>query len=285
MAKKISSSVGKGGKNKPEDIKIVQELLNDFTKMCGFKKLDEDGLIGPKTLSAIAEFQKTAVGMSKPDSRIDPGGDSFSTLSKGPKKAEAEAKKAEEAEKEKQAAAEAKKAKSDKGAEEREKEDSKPQVRGNTRGIDKKILAVLEAVSAHFGKPIVVENGKQTSTSTLSAESLWQDWLSKLDHGKLDPNLKNNPKLRKDLDRLYFDVKQDEFFNLVSKNARNLNSGTSSAHAEGRAIDIKKNTDSKMVAALSTILRYEDEGDVIHFDDTGKSIPRTITADIKKKWK
>jgi len=45
MAKKISGSVGKGGKNRPEDVQLVQELLNGFTKMAGFKKLDEDGLV------------------------------------------------------------------------------------------------------------------------------------------------------------------------------------------------------------------------------------------------
>ena len=81
MAKKISGSVGKGGKNNSEDTRIVQELLNAFSKKCGFKKLDTDGLVGPKTISAIATFQRKAVGMSRADSQVDPGGKSFSTLS------------------------------------------------------------------------------------------------------------------------------------------------------------------------------------------------------------
>lgn len=212
MAKKISASVGKNGKNKPEDVQVVQELLNDFTKMCGFKKLDVDGQVGPKTISAIAEFQKSAVGMSKPDSRVDPGGPSFTTLSKGPKKAEAEAKKAEEAEKEKKEKEEAKKAKS----EEKEKEDSKPQVKGDTRGIDKKILGLLEAVSAHYGKTIVVECGKQDASNT-DGDLLWQDWLSKLDRGKRHPALKKDNQLREELDHLYNDVKKDDFIKLLSK--------------------------------------------------------------------
>ena len=285
MAKKISSSVGKGGKNKPEDIKIVQELLNDFTKMCGFKKLDEDGLIGPKTLSAIAEFQKTAVGMSKPDSRIDTNGDSFATLSKGPKKAEAELMKSEDAEKEKKDAAEAKKAKADVPAESKDK--GKAQVRGDTRGVDKKILAVLEAVSAYYGKPIDVECGKQGASTSLDGDSLWQDWETKLDRGAKvkDPNLKRDGTLIKELDRLYNDVKKDEFIKVLAKKSGNSNNKATEAHAAGRAIDLKKNTDSKVVAALSTILRYEDEGDVLHFDDGGKSVPKTITEDMKKKWK
>jgi hypothetical protein len=38
-------------------------------------------------------------------------------------------------------------------------------------------------------------------------------------------------------------------------------------------------------AALSSILRFEDEGDVLHFDDVGKNVPSKITDDMKKKWK
>jgi hypothetical protein len=280
MAKKISASVGKGGKNKPEDVEIVQELLNDFTKMCGFKKLDVDGQVGSKTISAIAEFQKSAVGMSKPDSRVDPSGPSFSTLTKGPKKAEAEAKKAEEAEKEKKEKEDAKKAKA---AGEKEKADSKPQVKGATRGVDKKILAVLEAVSAHYGKTIVIECGKQ-EIAELNGAALWSDWQSELDRGNGHPLLRNNNQLRSKLDNLYNNQKQDEFIKLCSKKGGS-DSKAASAHASGRAVDLKRNTDSKVLAALSSILRSEDEGDMVHFDDVGKNIPRTITDDMKKKWK
>jgi hypothetical protein len=283
MAKKISSSVGKGGKNKPEDVKIVQELLNAFTKMCGFKKLDEDGLIGPKTISAIAEFQKTAVGMSKPDSRIDTNGDSFSVLSKGPKKAEAELKKSEEAEKEKKEAAEAKKAKAEKSTEVVDK--GKAQVRGETRGVDKKILAVLEAVSAYYGKPIHIECGKQDASGPLNADQLWQDWETKLGNGDKVSALKGNSDLLKELKRCYVAAEKKEFDKCLAKLSGKSNNKASEAHAAGRAIDISKNTDRKMVDALSTILRYENEGNVIHFDDGGKSIPKAITEDMKKKWK
>jgi hypothetical protein len=280
MAKKISASVGKGGKNKPEDVQIVQELLNDFTKMCGFKKLDIDGQVGSKTYSAIAEFQKTAVGMARPDSRVDPGGPSFTTLTKGPRKAEAEAKKAEVAEKEKKEKEEAKKAKA---AQEKEKADSKPQVKGNTRGVDKKILAVLEAVSAHYGKSIVVVCGKQEA-SPLNGEALWREWQTGLDRGNGHATLRTNNQLRAKLDSLYNSQKQDEFIKLCTKKG-GADSKATSAHASGNAVDLKRNTDSKVLAALSSILRYEDEGEVFHFDDVGKSVPRTITDEMKKKWK
>jgi hypothetical protein len=280
MAKKISASVGKGGKNKPEDVQIVQELLNDFTKMCGFKKLDVDGQIGSKTISAIAEFQKTAVGMSKPDSRVDPSGPSFSTLTKGPKKAEAEAKKAEEIEREKQEKEEAKKAQAEV---DKQKEDSKPQVKGETRGVDKKILAVLEAVSAHYGKAITIECGKK-EVIDMDPSKLWQKWLSELDRGRKCDAVSKNNKLRKELDDLYNDG-QEERFTKLCRDKVQTNSKAESAHTSGHAVDLKRNTDSKMLAALSSILRYEDEGDVLHFDDVGKNVPGKITDDLKKKWK
>jgi hypothetical protein len=288
MAKRISGSVGKGGKNKSEDILLVQQLLNAFSKTAGFKKLDEDGLIGPKTLSAIAAFQKSAVGMTRPDSRIDPGGESFSMLSMGPRKAEAEAKKAEKAQQAKEAkqsGGEAKPGKAGKGQESEEKSggSGKPQVKGDTRGVDKKILAVLEEVSAHYGKPIFVETGKQDETA--GGEQLWHEWANSLKRGARDPGLKRDERLRLQLDELYNEMKKDEFVELVAKNSKKSKGGGASAHTAGRAVDIKKNTDPKVIAALSTILRREDEGNVIHFDDTGKSVPRTISEAIKKKWK
>lgn len=273
MAKKISASVGKGGKNKPEDTQLVQELLNGFASKCGFKKLDVDGLIGPKTIGAIGKFQKTVLQVGKPDSRVDPNGESIKALVGGPKKAEAEAKKAEKEEKKKQA--------EENGAQPK----GKPQIKGDTGGLNKRLLKVLEEVSAHYGKPIVVESGRQARSSS-DGNQLWMDWASKLKRGKRDAKLKNDERLRRQLDDLYNDLKKDDFLKLVNQSSGGGAKGKGEdAHVAGRAIDIKKNTDSKVVAALSSLLRREDEGGVIHFDDTGKSLPTTITEEMKKKWK
>ncbi len=287
MAKKISSSVGKGGKNKPEDTQLVQELLNGFAKSCGFKKLDVDGLIGPKTISAIAAFQEKAVGMARPDSRIDPGGESLATLNKGPKKVEDEAKKKEKAES-KEAE---KKGAEKKGTKSSDDADSagtkgggKPQVKGEIRGLDKKLLAILEEVSAHYGKPIVVEAGKQESAP--QGTELWDAWVNKLKRGTRDPKLKRDEKTRQQLDVLYEEHKDKEFFALANKalGGSKKGGGSDDAHAKGRAVDIRKSTDSKVVAALESILRRENEGNVIHFDDGGKSLPAKITDAMKKQW-
>jgi peptidoglycan hydrolase-like protein with peptidoglycan-binding domain len=76
----ISASVGRGGKNKPEDVTAVQVALNKKTK-AGLKV---DGKGGPKTIAAIEAFQRT-LGMSRPDGRIDPGrGTARALASSGP---------------------------------------------------------------------------------------------------------------------------------------------------------------------------------------------------------
>jgi hypothetical protein len=86
MAKKISGSVGKGGKNKPKDVLTVQKLLNGRANKAGYRKLGEDSQIGPKTTVAIGKFQKHIMGMNRPDSRVDPGGKTMLALSSGPSK-------------------------------------------------------------------------------------------------------------------------------------------------------------------------------------------------------
>lgn len=65
---KLSASVGKGGKNKPEDVTGIQNLLNTKAK----SGLKVDGKCGPKTIAAIEAFQKN-LGQFKPDGLISPG--------------------------------------------------------------------------------------------------------------------------------------------------------------------------------------------------------------------
>lgn len=282
MAKKISGSVGKGGKNKPEDTKVVQELLNGFTKSCGFKKLDVDGLIGPKTNAAIKTFQEKAVGMAKADSRVDPGGKSLATLNLGPKKAEAQAKKEEKAQQS---------GKADAGGKEEKGGDSsksKPNLKGDFRGLDKKIVEILSAVSAHYGKPIVIELGRQRESSGagMSGEELWDNWTEKhVNRGKGDPVISRDRSLQKKLNQHFENTKKQDFLRLVAQKAGGGGGGKDNPHTTGKAFDIRKNTDSKVVSALATMLRKEDEGNLYHFDDTGVSLPRTINESVTKKWK
>lgn len=72
----ISGTVGKGGDNKLEDVKLVQELLNKKGQ-----NLTVDGDCGGKTIAAIEAFQQAEFGWK--DGRIDPGGKSWGALSGG----------------------------------------------------------------------------------------------------------------------------------------------------------------------------------------------------------
>lgn len=77
----LSSSVGVGGINLPSDVKMVQTLLNGYPAWTISKPtLKVDGKYGKNTRDAIALFQKSIVGMSSPDSRIDPRGRTYTYL-------------------------------------------------------------------------------------------------------------------------------------------------------------------------------------------------------------
>jgi hypothetical protein len=68
----IGGSVGAGGRNHPDDVRIIQQYLNSIPPALGGPDvpLAEDGKIGPKTQAAITKYQKAALGWS--DGRIDP---------------------------------------------------------------------------------------------------------------------------------------------------------------------------------------------------------------------
>lgn len=77
----LSSSVGVGGVNLTSDVKMVQTLLNEYPAWTGSKPtLKVDGKYGKNTRDAITLFQKNIVGMSTPDSRIDPRGQTYTFL-------------------------------------------------------------------------------------------------------------------------------------------------------------------------------------------------------------
>jgi hypothetical protein len=77
----ISASVGKGGANQRPDVIRIQTLLNEnMRKLSEIKRLRVDGAAGKLTIAAIEAFQKKVVGMSKPDGRVDPHGETFKRL-------------------------------------------------------------------------------------------------------------------------------------------------------------------------------------------------------------
>ena len=77
----IGGSVGKAGSNVRKDVLTIQERLNE---LLGKRRspLAVDGLIGPKTLGMIADFQRSVLKFHSPDSRVDPNGKTIAALNK-----------------------------------------------------------------------------------------------------------------------------------------------------------------------------------------------------------
>jgi len=76
----IHASVGRGGVNRPEDVRVVQELLNKHTRP-SMQLLQVDGMAGSKTIAAIEAFQRHMLSMIHPDGRVDPNGRTLIALS------------------------------------------------------------------------------------------------------------------------------------------------------------------------------------------------------------
>ncbi|MBK8251275.1 MAG: peptidoglycan-binding protein [Polyangiaceae bacterium] len=70
----LSGSVGQGGKNKKEDVARVQALLDAR----GFEIGPADGLVGPRTIEAIFDFQRRFLAVA--DGRVDPNGRTWREL-------------------------------------------------------------------------------------------------------------------------------------------------------------------------------------------------------------
>jgi hypothetical protein len=76
--KTITASVGFGGRNLTTDTRTVQELLNNAQTNSGQPPIAVDGIVGPKTIGAIREFQQSRLGFN--DGRVDPGGPTIRAL-------------------------------------------------------------------------------------------------------------------------------------------------------------------------------------------------------------
>lgn len=79
----LSHSVGVKGKNLKEDVLRVQDALNAIPASEGApaKLLTPDGIAGPKTCSAIQNFQLKQFGWRLADGRVDPGGATAQAIS------------------------------------------------------------------------------------------------------------------------------------------------------------------------------------------------------------
>ena len=69
--KTIVASVGHGGLNRTDDVRLVQELLNRHMQPPQ-RPLVVDGVMSPRTIAAIEAFQRRVLNIHRPDGRIQP---------------------------------------------------------------------------------------------------------------------------------------------------------------------------------------------------------------------
>jgi Mannosyl-glycoprotein endo-beta-N-acetylglucosaminidase/CHAP domain len=75
----LSGSVGQGGKNRPEDVRLVQQLIEDHLPH-GLMHLEVTGNCDKATIDAIVVIQHSILGIESPDGKVDPNGPTFRTL-------------------------------------------------------------------------------------------------------------------------------------------------------------------------------------------------------------
>lgn len=79
----IKGSVGRGGRNNPDDVRAIQAALNakDVADGGPNPKLVVDGIAGPRTIAAIEKYQTRHLGWA--DGRVDPDGPTIHALNGG----------------------------------------------------------------------------------------------------------------------------------------------------------------------------------------------------------
>jgi hypothetical protein len=74
----ISASVGQGGKNRHDDVRVVQGGLDRFAVARSSRlRPATDGTISDALILAIKQLQQVGLGLATPDGRVDPGGRSL----------------------------------------------------------------------------------------------------------------------------------------------------------------------------------------------------------------
>lgn len=256
MEKVITGSVGKGCKNDPADVEVIQTLLNLAAKKAGFRKLKVDGLVGKKTITTIRAYQEL-IGAKKVTGKVLPNKVTHKALMKG------------------QAAVV-------KAIKEQPPPPPKTpgKVKGNVSGVNTKIVGVLEAVAAHYGKDIPISSGKRNPSD--QARAMWNNWTGNLKRGEIYTYLKGSgKKFREELDQCFEKKDRKKFDEIVKKIAPHL-----SLHLKGEAVDVapKSALDPKMLAAIKKYLRVLVEKSCYHLDTQGKSPPSSISDKDRVGW-
>jgi peptidoglycan hydrolase-like protein with peptidoglycan-binding domain len=262
----LTGSVGKNGANRPDDIKVIQTLLNRHAPAAGFDRISEDARFGANTLKAIVAFQK-AIGLRTPDGVVDPGGRTLKALAARPieKKAEVPATPAA--------------ARGGAG-----------KVVGNVTGVQADLVAYARAVAEFYGRDIKISSGKRNNAE--QAAVMFKYWTTNLKRGEIYRFLRDNPATRETLDELYAKAAEGEalssaeaaeskqkFLTICSALAPKL-----SAHLAGRAIDVspKGCMTTAMRDAMKLVVKEVDEDSCYHYETAG-AVPAPGDA-IRQRW-
>lgn len=156
-------------------------------------------------------------------------------------------------------------------------------VTGKTAGIERKLMNVLTAVSAHFGQPIDIVSGLRNRNQQLS--EMFANWQSHLRNGRDNAYLADNEKLRLQLEELKQAKDRKGFIEMLGKKA---DIDKLSRHMTGDEVDLAPSTDPEIVAALASCLNHRagrnSEGKrVHHFDNTRVVWP--IPESTRARWK
>jgi len=77
----ILASVGRGGLNRSDDVRLVQELLNRHLRPAQ-PPLIVNGVVDARLLAALEAFQRRVVQMHRPDGRVEPGSRTLTALTR-----------------------------------------------------------------------------------------------------------------------------------------------------------------------------------------------------------
>ncbi|MEM0934572.1 MAG: hypothetical protein AAGJ91_01565 [Pseudomonadota bacterium] len=184
MATKIKAAVGRKGKNQPEDVKIVQELLNAVASPVGFAKLQVNGKPSQKLNEAIGAFQAAACTFT-PDQTVEPNKNTIKALLGGPSKLKAAQKNKEKAD-EKRASDAAEAAK-------------KKAVEAAKKAAEKQIKPVKKAAEAEGGFWSFLDDiSKQVEDAAEQAVKIATETAKK-----------NGKSIEKEIERLLMSVTRD----------------------------------------------------------------------------
>ena len=77
----IVASVGRGGLNRTDDVRLVQALLNRHSQPPQ-RPLVVDGVMSSRTIAAFEALQRRVVNIHRPHGRIDPGDCTMAALAR-----------------------------------------------------------------------------------------------------------------------------------------------------------------------------------------------------------